>query len=105
MRKVTPKQALELIINKKRVVILLEKSDEPLCKRARQTFLVSRLRIRQLGYSVYAVEVNEESSKYKELACVRVPQTRLFVNQEMVQKQVGVPSEQFIADLLTEKFE
>lgn len=103
MRQLTPEQAIEAINRNNRVLLLLEKSEEPLCKRAFQTFRAYEVKLEQLGYEMYTVEVDENSSKFKELACTRIPQSRVFVNKEIIKKHIGVPSEQFLEDILGEK--
>lgn len=105
MRRVTSEQALSLIGAEDRVLILLETPGEPLCKRARQALLAHEIKLKQLGYTLYSLEVDENSSRHYELSCVRVPQTRLFFQNRLIRKHVGVPSDQFLSDLLSEKFQ
>jgi hypothetical protein len=104
MRQLTSDKAIETINREERVLILLEKSGDPLCKRARQTFRAYSVKLEQLGYKICIVEADENSAKHKELACTRIPQSRVFVNKELAKKHIGVPSEQLLADLMTEKY-
>ncbi len=105
MRPITPDQALSLIATEDRVLLLLEKSTEPLCKRARQALIAQEVKLTQLGYKMYSLEVDETSSKQQELSCARIPQIRLFVRSKLIRKHVGVPSDVLMNELLTEKFQ
>ena len=102
MIKSTCQQALTAIADKPKVLILIENSGDPLSLRARQVLYSNRIKLQKLGYILMQVDANEETVTTQELACLRLPQLRLFKDQQLVLKYVGVPTEKVIQDLYEE---
>lgn len=83
-------QVVALVRLKESVVVLLYVDDDPFCARSRSVLGLFSGRLRASGYHVLAVLVDERSSHYEEVACVRIPQLRVFKKGRMRSKVTGL---------------
>lgn len=102
MLKSTCQQALSIIADTDKVLILIEQPGDPLSKRARQVLHSTRIKFEKLGYTLLTVTYSPELDEHIELSCVRLPQVRLFKSKEMTYKCLGVPSDSDIATIFSE---
>ena len=84
----------------KKVAVLLYSDEDELCARARGSLSSCEDRLRGLGFSTLCVEVCPRSTQSDELACVRVPQLRLFSQGKLIQKLIGSIDDYSIDSLL-----
>jgi len=83
-------QVVALVRLKESVAVFLYVDDNPFCHRSRSVLSMFGDRLRALGYHVLAVPVDERSSHYEEVSCVRVPQLRLFNKGRLRLKLTGL---------------
>lgn len=83
-------QVVALVRLKESVVVFLYVEDDPLCSRSRSVLGLFGDRLKRHGYHVLAVSVDERSSHYEEVACVRVPQLRFFKKGRLRSKLTGL---------------
>jgi hypothetical protein len=102
MLKSTCQQALQAIADKPKVLILIENSGDPLSLRARQVLYSNRIKLQKLGYTLLQVDSNDDTSKVLELACLKLPQVRIFKKKIMTQKHIGVPTESILREIFEE---
>ena len=101
---VTAEEAISCIKQNTRVLLLIQTEDMPACTRAQQIVKNYEIRFEQLGFKLVTIFADEESSQVPELACVKVPQIRVFRSAQMITKQAGIPTEDFLIDTLNEVF-
>jgi hypothetical protein len=94
-------QVLDLISTGSKVLVLVEKCDDPLSLRARHILHSSKIKLENLGFTLLHLTLSEESQKVKELACLKVPQIRIFKNKKLTKKYVGLPSEDTIKEIVS----
>lgn len=94
--------ALAQIKAEPKVLVLLERPDEPLCLRFRRAFGSWLPKFERLGYQVFTVHVDEQSSEHEELAAAYIPQLRFFNGGELVEKVVGLRSDAEMRELVAE---
>lgn len=104
MNKVTPQQAIQIIKTKPKVLLLMQEEELPACLRTIQIIMMYEIRFKQLGFELIAVDVSDETSKIQELACIKIPQIRIFRNTQMISKYSGIPTEEFIINTLNEVY-
>ena len=83
-------QVVALVRLKESVAVFLYVTDNPFCSRSRPVLEMFGDRLRGRGYHVLAVSVDERSSHYEEVACVRVPQLRFFQKGRLLLKLTGI---------------
>lgn len=83
-------QVVALVRLKESVVVFLYIENDPFCSRSRSVLRLFGDRLRSNGYYVLAVPVDERSSHYEEVSCVRVPQLRLFKKGRLRSKLTGL---------------
>lgn len=99
MLKSTYQQALKAIAEENKVLVLIQNSDDPLSVRARQVLYSNQVKIEKLGYRIICIDSDEETIKSAELACLYLPQIRVFKNKKLQLKHIGIPTEEFIKDI------
>lgn len=102
MLKSTCQQALRVIADTDKVLILIEQPGDPLSKRARQVLHSTRIKFEKLGYTLLSVAYSPELDEHVELSCARLPQLRIFKSKEMSYKYTGVPSDSDMATIFNE---
>jgi hypothetical protein len=102
MLKSTCQQALDIIADTDKVMILIEQYGDPLSKRARHVLHSNKIRFEKLGYKLLTVAFEAELAKHEELSCVRLPQIRIFRKHKLYSKYVGVPSDIDINNIFKE---
>lgn len=83
-----------------KVAVLLYSYEDELCARAKGSLPSFEDKLRGLGFTLYYLEVDGKSALSEELACVRVPQLRLFSQGKLVHKLVGTIDEYSINSLV-----
>jgi len=79
-------QVVALIRLKENVAVFLYVEGDPICHRSRSVLSAFSSKLGSIGYSVLALCVDEYSSHYEEVSCVRIPQLRLFRRGRMWSK-------------------
>jgi hypothetical protein len=83
-------QVVALVRLKENVIVFLYVDEDSLCSRSRSVLGLVRDRFSAVGYHVLAIKVDELSSHYEEIACVRVPQLRFFRKGRLRLKLTGL---------------
>lgn len=83
-------QVVALVRLRENVAVFLYVEDNPFCSRSRSVLSLFGDRLRAQGYHVLAVAVDERSSHYEEVSCVRVPQLRFFKKGRLRLKLTGL---------------
>ncbi len=89
-------QILSQIRQKENLAVLIIDPDDELCMRSRQMLFAVEGRLRSSGFQVVIIEVSARTQATEELACVRVPQLRLFAKGKLQHKIVGLFDEAVI---------
>lgn len=95
-------QVVALVRLKGNVAVFLYIEDDPFCSRSRSVLGLFGDRLRGHGYHVLAVPVDERSSHYEEVACVRVPQLRLFCRGRLRSKLTGLLTYEALEQVVTD---
>lgn len=89
--KATYDQIITLLNLKQNILLLIQVPNNPLCKRTKQILESYNIQNKLRDFLILYINTDKYSEKYKELACIRVPQLRVFIKGNRKFQLIGVP--------------